>query len=67
MVIPIRDITSIRRLKSKGYYLLHGIAIIPKDIQDEIYFEFSSVDARDRCYGLLYLLSCGDENPIGAE
>ncbi|ORY94249.1 hypothetical protein BCR43DRAFT_496118 [Syncephalastrum racemosum] len=66
MVIPTRDITSIRRLKSKGYYLLHGIGIIPKDLQDEIYFEFSSVDARDRCYGLFYLLSCGEENSIRA-
>ncbi|CAO3618073.1 unnamed protein product [Cunninghamella blakesleeana] len=53
IVIPFEDIVNIRRLKSKGYYLLHGLGIIAKDMNDEIFFEFGSIEYRDSCYALL--------------
>ncbi|KAI9264064.1 hypothetical protein BDA99DRAFT_508304 [Phascolomyces articulosus] len=56
LVIPIADINAVRRLKSRGYYLLHSIGLVAKDMQEEIYLEFSSVDIRDACYALLYIL-----------
>lgn len=36
LAIPIADITHMRRLKSRGYYLLHGIGIITKDMPEEV-------------------------------
>ncbi|KAI8074426.1 hypothetical protein BC940DRAFT_288215 [Gongronella butleri] len=53
IMVPFCDIITIRPLKSRGYYLLHGLALLFKDMDDEIYFEFSSIDQRDQFYNLL--------------
>ncbi|CAO3611284.1 unnamed protein product [Cunninghamella echinulata] len=53
IIIPFDEIINIRRLKSRGYYLLHGLGVVAKDTIDEIFLEFSSVEYRDSCYALL--------------
>ncbi|KAI8327594.1 hypothetical protein BC941DRAFT_407114 [Chlamydoabsidia padenii] len=57
IVIPFDDIVSIRPLKSRGYHLLHGIGVTTKDMTEEIFFEFVSLELRDSCYALLTLES----------
>ncbi|KAI8150281.1 hypothetical protein BJV82DRAFT_662362 [Fennellomyces sp. T-0311] len=60
LVVPLSDITSVRRLKSRGYYIIHSIGFVAKDMNDEIYLEFSALDIRDSCYALLYILTNGN-------
>ncbi|KAL0076355.1 hypothetical protein J3Q64DRAFT_1666352 [Phycomyces blakesleeanus] len=55
LIVPSQDIVNIRRLKSRGYYIFFGLGITFKNIQEEVYFEFSSQVLRDRCYAVLYL------------
>ncbi|KAF7722401.1 Sterol 3-beta-glucosyltransferase [Apophysomyces ossiformis] len=55
LIVPQRDIIKVRRLKSRGYHLLHGIGITVKDMQEEIFFEFTSVELRDQCYTAFYV------------
>ncbi|KAI7873656.1 UDP-Glycosyltransferase/glycogen phosphorylase [Lichtheimia hyalospora FSU 10163] len=62
LAIPLADITHVRRLKSRGYYLLHGIGIVTKDMPEEIYFEFSSLDMRDRCYALFFMINTDQQD-----
>ncbi|KAI9018100.1 hypothetical protein CLU79DRAFT_761714 [Phycomyces nitens] len=55
LIVPSQDIVNIRRLKSRGYYIFFGLGITFKNIQEEVCFEFSARDLRDRCYAVLYL------------
>ncbi|CAO3582891.1 unnamed protein product [Absidia cylindrospora] len=55
IVVPFKDIVSIRLLKNQGYHLLRGLGITTKDMNEEIFFEFLSTELRNSCYALMSL------------
>ncbi|KAI8391677.1 uncharacterized protein BYT42DRAFT_610878 [Radiomyces spectabilis] len=55
LIIPSSDVMHVRRLKSRGYQFLHGVGVTVKNMNEEIFFELSSIEVRDRCYAMLYL------------
>ncbi|KAI9475861.1 MAG: hypothetical protein EXX96DRAFT_280320 [Benjaminiella poitrasii] len=57
LIVPWQDIIQINKLKSKSYYLMHGMSMIVKDMTDEIYFDFISIELRDHCYSICQLKS----------
>ncbi|CEP11565.1 hypothetical protein [Parasitella parasitica] len=55
LIVPWRDVIQVNKIRTKSYYLLHGMTMIVKDMADEIYLDFSSVELRDHCYAICEL------------
>ncbi|EPB92999.1 hypothetical protein HMPREF1544_00073 [Mucor circinelloides 1006PhL] len=59
LIVPWNDVIQVNKIKTKSYYLLHGMTMVVKDMADEIYFDFSSVELRDHCYSICELKADG--------
>ncbi|GAN01566.1 glycosyltransferase family 1 protein [Mucor ambiguus] len=60
LIVPWHDVIQVNKIKTKSYYLLHGMTMVVKDMTDEIYFDFSSVQLRDHCYSICELKADGN-------
>ncbi|KAI8643219.1 hypothetical protein BD408DRAFT_415154 [Parasitella parasitica] len=59
LIVPWPDVIQVNKIRTKSYYLLYGMTMVVKDMADEIYLDFSSVESRDYCYSICELKTEG--------
>ncbi|KAI9342411.1 hypothetical protein BD770DRAFT_204796 [Pilaira anomala] len=55
LIVPWSDVIQANKLKSKSYYLVHGMTLIISHMTDPLYFDFSSIEIRDHCFNACQL------------
>lgn len=55
LIVPWSDVIQANKLKSKSYYLVHGMTLIVNHMTDPLYFDFSSIEIRDHCFNACQL------------